>query len=64
MSPVCSIMNTFILTCDALSDKPFVQEGLDELSDLWSVSAWLTSGTNSFCKNDDRQPKVSQSEKY
>lgn len=40
----------FLLTQDALSDKPFVKAASEELGALESISDWLTSGTNSFCK--------------
>lgn len=48
-------LHPIILTCDAFSDKPFGQEGSEELWSLRSVSDWHPSGTNSFCNIDDRQ---------
>lgn len=50
-----NIINQVLLTCGAFSDEPFVKEGSEELWDFRSVSDWLTSGTNSFCSNDDGQ---------
>lgn len=57
-----NIVNPFILTCDALSDKPFVTEGSEELGDFRSASDWLTSGTNSFCNYEHGQPIRDRSE--
>lgn len=48
--PLFNLTHVFLLTCDALLDKPFVKVTSDEPGGLESISDWLTSGTNSFCK--------------
>lgn len=45
--------NGSLLTCVAFSDGPFVTQGSEELGGFRSASARLTSGTNSFCNDDD-----------
>lgn len=58
----CTIMTLDLCAFSALLDKltrlsemPLVNEGSEEVGDFRSVSDWLTSGTNSFYNNDEKQ---------